>query len=249
MRRIFNQTMLPIFLGLLAGCASLEPFVQDFNIISIPQEQQLGMQLEAEIAKEMTVVEDAQLSSRVQSVGKRLVAGLLWHDFDYRFHVVKDDTPNAFTIPGGVVYVHTGLLKLVDDDSELAGVIGHEIGHAYRRHPSKALSRAYGVQYLSKLLFKKSDEQGKFRKLALDLAKGGVLSRYGRQDEYEADEAGFVLVRKAGYSTRGFLTFLGKIQKLEGTGRPIPFLSSHPPTPDRIARLESFERGTLQASL
>lgn len=240
------RNALPLFFAVFAGCATIEPFIQDFNIISLPQERELGANLEAEVAKAMPVIADnTQVSSRVQLIGKRLIAGLPRRDFDYRFHLVKDETPNAFTIPGGVIYVHTGLLKIAGDDSELAGVIGHEIGHAYKRHPSKTLSRAHGVQQLSQIIFKAPE--GKFRSLALDIAKGGILSKYGRQDEYEADEAGFVLVRKAGYLSRGLLTFLGKIQKLEGGGTPVPFLSSHPPTPDRIARLESFERGTLPA--
>lgn len=242
----YYRNALPLFLAVFAGCATIEPFIQDFNIISLPQERELGANLEAEVAKAMPVIADnTQVSSRIQLIGKRLVAGLPQRDFDYRFHLVKDETPNAFTIPGGVIYVHTGLVKIADDDSELAGVIGHEIGHAYKRHPSKTLSRAQGVQQLAQLIFKAPE--GKFRSLALDIAKGGILSKYGRQDEYAADETGFVLVRKAGYSSRGLLTFLGKIQKLEGGGAPVPFLSSHPPTPDRIARLESLERGTLPA--
>jgi predicted Zn-dependent protease len=110
------------------------------------------------------------------------------------------------------------------------------------------LSRAYGVQYLTQLLFKNSASAGKTKQLALDLAKGGLLSKYGRQDEYEADEMGFSILKRTGYPTRGLLTFLAKIQKLGG-GAPIPFLSSHPPTPERIARLEALERGQLAVNV
>lgn len=229
-----------ICLAMFAGCAYLEPLVQDINIISVPQEKEIGAQIELELAKEMKVLDGSALNQQVNAIGQRLVASLPHRDFDYRFHVIEDNTPNAFTIPGGVIYVHTGLIQFVSDDNELAGVLGHELGHAYERHPAKGLSRAYGVEYLAKLVFK-GDTEGTFKTLALGLAKGGILSKYSRQDEYEADEAGYFLLKKAGYDTRGLVRFLKKIMNLERGGSSLPFLSSHPPTPDRIARLESFQ--------
>ena len=106
------------------------------------------------------------------------------------------------------------------------------------------------MDYLAKLLFKTGDTDGKLKTLALELAKGGILSKYSRVDEYEADEIGYILVKKTGYSTSGLLRFLRKIMNLEAqSGRSIPFLSSHPPTPDRIARLESFERNGSDESI
>ncbi|MBI4358595.1 MAG: M48 family metalloprotease [Candidatus Omnitrophica bacterium] len=236
LNRVFAVLVLA---SVCAGCAYVEPFVQELNLISVPEEKEIGTKFEAEIAKEMPLVDDSVLNGRIQTMGERLLKGLPRRDFDYRFHIVQDKTPNAFTIPGGIIYVHTGLFDFTADDSELAGVLAHEIGHAYERHPAKAISRAYGVAYLSQLLFK--DPEGKSKKIALEIAKGGILSRYSRQDEYEADKVGYAIVKKAGYPTRGLVSFLRKIRKLEGSGAPMPFLSSHPPTLDRIARLESFE--------
>ncbi|MBI1978096.1 MAG: M48 family metalloprotease [Candidatus Omnitrophica bacterium] len=224
----------------LNSCAYVEPYVQEVNFVSVAQERSLGEQLETQIATEMALVKDPDVLGRVERIGKRLVQGLSRRDFDYRFHVLEDKTPNAFTIPGGVIYVHTGLLRFVSDDDELAGVLGHELGHAYERHPAKAITRMYGIEYLTNLLFKGT--QGQVKTLALTLAKGGILSRYSRVDEYRADEVGYILARKAGYDTSGLLRFLRKIQNLERGGVSIPFLNSHPPTPDRIARLESLGR-------
>ena len=237
---IFRK-FVPIVFLFFAGCATLEPYVQDLNFISVTQERELSTQIETEIQKEMVVVTDPEVNRYVQSIGEGLTAQLPRRDFDYRFRVVEDKTPNAFTIPGGAIYVHTGLLQMTDRN-ELAGVLGHEIGHAYARHPAKLISREYGVEYLSQLIFGK--QQGKMRNIMLSLAKGGILSRYNQQDEYRADEIGFALLRRAGLPTRGLLSFLGKIQRL-GSGAPIPFLSSHPPTPARMARLEAMERGQL----
>ena len=122
----------------LTGCASLEPFIRDINIISVPQEKEIGDQFEIEIAKEMTIVQDSAVNNRINAIGQKLLSGFPRRDFDYRFHVVEDKTPNAFTIPGGIIYVHTGLIGLTSDDSELAGVIGHELGHAYERTSSQS---------------------------------------------------------------------------------------------------------------
>ncbi len=237
-------------LVVFTGCASLEPYIRDINIISVPQEKEIGNQFEAEIAKEMTIVQDSIINNRIDAIGKKLLQGFLRRDFDYRFHVVEDKTPNAFTIPGGIVYVHTGLINSAGDDSELAGVLGHELGHAYKRHPAKGMTREFGIDYLTKLLFKDPSTQGQLKTITLSLAKGGILSKYSRQDEYEADEIGYLLVKKTGYSTSGLLRFLRKIMILEQqTGRSVPFLASHPPTPDRIARLESFERSSPSESI
>jgi predicted Zn-dependent protease len=97
------------------------------------------------------------------------------------------------------------------------------------------------VEFLTGLLFK--DPQGKFKTIALQLAKGGILTRYGREDERRADDMAYYLLGRAGFPTSGLLRFLKRLQSLERGGIPVPFLSSHPPTPERIARLESLERG------
>lgn len=241
-----NFSILLLSTILLTGCASLEPYVQEFNIISIPEEKQIGEKIAVEISKQMEIVKDPAPVGRVNAIGRQLVTALPQQDFQYEFYVVRDETPNAFTIPGGKIYVHTGLLDFVGDDSELAGVLGHELGHAYARHPAKGLSRQLGVEYLSGLLFK--DPQGKFRTLALQLATQGALTRYSREDERQADELGYTFLRRAGFRTDGLLRFLRRLLSIQGRGTPLPFLSTHPPTPERIARLEQLESGRVQVA-
>ena len=218
---------------LLAGCAYIEPLVEDFNVISIPQEQELGGQISRQVTREMPVIQDPSLNARVRSIGHQLVNALPRRDFEYRFYVIENKEPNAFTIPGGAIYVHTGLLQMTDDE-ELAGVIAHEIGHAFERHPAKALSRTLGAAYLTDLLLKGQKEQ--LKKLSFQLAEGGLLTRYSRQDEREADEVAFFLLQRARMNPEGLIRFLKRLQALERTS-PLPILSTHPPTPERIARL------------
>ena len=230
-----------LMLGLtLSGCAYVNPLIQDFNIVSVEQEKVLGDQVAGEIRKEMRIVSDAGLNLRVRRLGERLESALPPHPFDYQFYVVEDKTPNAFSVPGGGIYVHTGLLDFVDDDNQLAGVLAHEIGHMYERHPAKSLSRAYGIEQLSGLIFR--DNKNQFRTIAFQLAGGGFLMQYSREDELEADALAYQLLRRSGMPTNGLMRFLIKLNNLYGSGHSIPFMSTHPPTPERINRLEIMER-------
>lgn len=228
-----------------SGCAYVEPLVQDFNVVSVPQEVQLGEQVAGEVRQQMQISQDAALNAKVNAMGQRLVQALPQKDFTYQFYVVNDKSPNAFTIPGGKIYVHTGLLEFAKSDEEVAGVIAHEIGHAYQRHPAKSISRQYGVQTLTQILFKNSAAaQGQLKTIAVQIAQNSVLTHYGREDEYEADEAGFYILRRSGQSVKGLLSFFERLQQVQGKGGAFTkFLSTHPPTPDRIARLKALEAG------
>lgn len=235
-----NKKIAILLLVIFSGCAYVTPLVEQFNIVSPAQETQLGTQVAAQVAKEMKIISGTTEAAAVQRIGARLLTGLPRKDFDYKFYLVDDPAPNAFTIPGGSIYVHTGLFKLAADESEVAGVIAHEIGHAYDRHPAKAMSRQYGVDYLTKLLFK--ENAGQFKQISLQMAKQSLLLKYGRDEEFKADEIGYQLLKRTNYRTDGLVRFFRTLQSLEKKGASLTFLSTHPPTPERIARLEAMER-------
>lgn len=234
-----------LLLTALSGCAYLEPVVQDFNVVSVSEEIQIGEQTAAEVRKQMQISQDPSLNSKVTAIGQRLVQALPRKDFAYAFYVVNDKTPNAFTIPGGKIYVHTGLLDFAKSEAEVAGVIAHEIGHAYQRHPAKGISRQYGVQTLSQILFRgNAAAQSQLKQIAVQIAKNSILTHYGREDEFEADEAGFYILRRSGQNVTGLLSFFSRLQQLQGSGSKLTaFLSTHPPTPERITRLKALESG------
>jgi predicted Zn-dependent protease len=228
-----------LFLCVTAGCASLDNYVRAVNVVPVKDEVQIGTQMSTEVAKQMKILPATSPETvRVRSIGQKLVAALPKQDFTYQFDVVQDATPNAFTIPGAHIYVNTGLLSFADNDDQLAGVIAHEIGHAYERHPAKGMTRQYGFDYVAGLLFKQNQNQ--LKDMAVKLAKEGVLTKFGRSDENQADEISFLLLKKTGYSQDGLLMFFKKLSKIE-TKQSIPFLSSHPPTPERIARIEALK--------
>ncbi len=243
---MFRKSFIVFALVGFTGCAGISPLVEDFNVISVAQEQEMSTQMAAEISKQMTISNDPVLNQQVNQIGQRLVAALPDKQFNYEFRVVQDASPNAFTIPGAKIYVHTGLFKFVSDQNELAGVLAHEIGHAYERHPAKGMSRYIGVQTLSQLLFK--DQQNRLGNIAINIAQNGALMKYGRDDEREADELGFYLLKRAGYNPPdGLRRFLIKLDQLAKSGSGPSFLSSHPPTPERIARLQALENGQTGA--
>lgn len=225
----------------------MAPFVQDFNVVSVPDEVKIGEQAESEVAGQMALSKDAAVVNRVRSLGQRLVQALPHKDYNYEFFVVEDKTPNAFTIPGGKIYVHTGLLSFAANEEEVAGVMAHEIGHAYQRHPAKLISRQYGVQTLSQILFRGNKNQ--MQQVAGQIAQSSVLNYYGRGDEFEADETGFYILRRAGIPTRGLVSFFMRLQTLEQRGSILSILSSHPPTQERITRLQELETGRRQPTL
>ena len=117
--------------------------------MSVKEEKELGDRLALEIQQKVDMVNDPLIKAYVDEVGRRLVEESHDRRFDYRFYVVKEQTPNAFAIPGGHIFVTSGLIQFVDTEDELAGVIGHEIAHSVLRHIDKAMDRAKRLSLLT----------------------------------------------------------------------------------------------------
>lgn len=224
---------------LLGGCAT-GGLLGDFNLISPEQEEQLGMELSQEIARQETVIEDPALAGYVREIGQNLVSVSMDPSRDYRFYVLKQDQVNAFAIPGGHLYVMTGLIEAADNEAELAAVMAHELGHAEERHPTESLSRQMGVQLLMEMIL--GENPGQLSQLASNLVATGGLRAYSRSAELEADRIAVHLLNRAGYDPAALNSFFGKLAALEqqsGGGGPV-FFSTHPPTPDRIGQAEQL---------
>src|SRR5688572_14576104 len=151
------------------------------------------------------------------------------NEFGYEVKIIKDDaTLNAFATPGGHIYVYTGLIKKLDNEDQLAGVLGHEIAHADRRHTSKALERQYGLSVLLSILLGENQNQ------LVEIGAGLATLKFGRDAEVEADSYSVEYLADTKYTCDGAAEFFKKMQSEEQAGRPPVFLSTHPNDEDRI---------------
>ena len=233
--KFLKRLFLPVLtlVALMSGCAVNQSAVGGFNLISVPEEKELGAKFAQEIEKQHKVVQDPQVQSYIDGVGKRLLTGVRKEEFPYSFKVVQDESINAFAVPGGYTYVNTGLIKAAESEAELAAVMAHEINHVVARHSTRQMTQQYGYNLIAGLLL---GNQGELSKLAADLfGKAGGLY-YSREMETQADILGVETMHKAGYNPQGMVTFFKKLAAVGGgdPGKIANFFSSHPGTQERI---------------
>jgi len=237
--KLFLFLALAGILLVVAGCMIVtNPATKRKDIILIDdaQEVEIGRQVAAKVEKRYQVSRDPKLNSWVKEIGQRLAAVSERKNLEFEFKVLERKEINAFALPGGFIYVNKGLLAMVDDDSELAGVLGHEIGHITARHGIKKLQNQIGYSLLISILFKNNDTTRRIIDTAFTLISLG----YSREDEFEADKLSVIYTYKAGYNPEGMVKFLQKLKQMEKR-EPLEietFLSTHPPTSERIKRIK-----------
>ncbi len=208
--------------------------VQVFQLsnMSDQQEVKLGRKINQQLVEnEITLSDNSQLNAYVDRIGQRLVPYSDRPNLSYTFQVVEDDSINAFATMGGFVYINTGLIATADNESELASVVAHEIGHIASRHAVEQMrQRAIAQGLLSAAGLDESNAV----QIGVELA---VSRPNSRQDELEADERGLRMLRQAGYAPIGMVTFMEKLQRQGGA--PPSFLSTHPATGERIQALKA----------
>jgi predicted Zn-dependent protease len=216
----------------VAGCAA----VSQFNIVSEPQELEMGAQFAAQLEDELEFVNDAEVVGYVDRLGQSLARASKRSNIPYKFHVVKDDDVNAFAVPGGYLYVNRGLIEAADNESELAGVIGHEIGHVVGRHSARQMSQQYGLQMIAGVAL--GQNPGMLAQMTAGLLANGAMMRYSRDMESEADALGVDELYAAGYDPNGIATFFDKLEAMHGGsggGAVAKYFSSHPDPGARAA--------------
>lgn len=206
------------------------------NLFTVDQDRALGAQVAHEIdsnSREYPLLDSNQYKSVYQYLYKVrdniLNSGKVdfKDEFTWRLRIIKDDsTLNAFCTPGGYIYVYTGLLKFLDSEDQLAGVLGHEIGHADMRHSTRQMTTMFGVQVLLDVLA--GD------RAALKQVTGALIGlKFSRTHETEADERSVTYLCPTKYNADGGAGFFEKIQALGGARQP-EFLSTHPDPGNRI---------------
>lgn len=215
------------------GCAAF----RNLNILTAQDEQTLGEEFDREITAQAEVVNDPLILRYVEELTQRLVAVCKRRDIPYHVRVLASEEVNAFAVPGGYLYVNLGLLRAAKNESELAGVLAHEIGHVVARHGAKQLTKQYGIEILVRMATGSDPTlTEQIVGTVLQVGATGLLLKYSREDESEADRLAVQNVYDAGIDPNGLATFFETLLR-EGDGKPSrieTMLSTHPPTPQRI---------------
>ena len=161
-------------------------------------------------------------------------------DININFHVVDDpNTVNAFAIPGGDIYIYSGLLLQADTESEVVGVLGHEVAHVTERHIAERLVQTYGIQTLASVAL--GNNPGMLTQMLAGVAAQGYVLKYGRDQESEADRTGLKYTIDAGYDPQGMVTFF---QQSSPKTRPAARPPSSPRTRTRATALKTSRIGS-----
>ncbi len=226
--------------GLLtASCASSGINQGDVNLISLEEEWELGRKLEADLAQQLDLSRDSVVNGYVQRLGQRIVGQTEMARLPWKFHVVNDPQVNAFNIPGGHVYVNTGLIAAADSVAELAGVMSHEIAHGVARHGTEQLTRVYGLNILAGVLL--GNDPATYQRILAQVAGGGAVAHYARGAEREADQLGVRYMYDARYHPDGMVEMFQELlrRRQRQPSSVERFFSTHPLTEDRIRDVQA----------
>jgi len=237
----------------LGGCSTNPATGQQiFTLMSPEEERQIGAEQHPKILAEFGgVYDDNAIQAYVAGIGARLVANSEQSQLPFTFTVLDSPVVNAFALPGGYVYVTRGLLALADSEAELAGVIGHEIGHVTARHGAQQQGRAVWVGLGAAILGAAIGDRGAAD--LLNLGGGLILRGYSREQEFEADSLGLRYLARAGYQPDAMASFLARLRdksKLDaevlGSGSDpdeYSLMATHPRTIDRVQEARAASIG------
>jgi len=210
--------------------------------LSVEQEIALGLQSAPEMIREMGgEVRDAKLNAYIDEVGNKIVSKTEAGNspFQFEFYLLADQkTVNAFALPGGQIFITAGLYKLLKSEDQLAGVLGHEIGHVINRHGSEHLAKAELTQQLvmATQVGTGGYDQGMIAQYVGQMAN----LKYGRDDEIESDEYGVKYLIEAGYDPKAMIEVMEILNEAAGKQRSPEFLSSHPNPENRIQKIKEY---------
>jgi predicted Zn-dependent protease len=254
LRRVFGIVLLA---ALLWGCAEV-PITGRQSLHLVPESELLTLSLQQynEVLQKSKLSTDNQKVAMVRRVGNRVAKAAesflaesghqdLIKDFQWQFNLIEDDeTANAWVMPGGKAAVYTGILPFTQDETGLAVVLGHEVGHALANHGNERMSQELlknmGGMALSVALTSQPQMTQELAMAAFGAgASIGVLLPYSRLQESEADHIGLILMARAGYDPREAIPFWQRMNKAPGS-RPPELLSTHPAPETRITNIQAL---------
>ena len=220
-----------------AGCGSVG--LGGAGSISLDQEWQLGQQMAAQVEQSVQLVRDPQALAYVRMVGERIHAVTPLARYPFDFEIVNDSSVNAFSIPGGHVYINTGLIAQADKVDMLAGVMAHEISHIVHRDVLKQVQQQQEISTIGSILL--GQNPNALSQIVAQVLAGGAMAHFSRGDEKAADDAGLQFMTAAGYDPHGMLDMFQKLLALDrgGNSSVARFFQDHPGTQDRINDITS----------
>lgn len=221
----------------ILGAASLSP----------EEERVLGKKFRLMVQSRLPMISDPDVVSYVEQVGRKILAQAGPQFFEYKFYVISDEALNAFAAPSGLLFVHSGMIEAMDSESELAGIMAHEIAHVVARHIARRMERMQRLSIITMAgalagIFLGGGKAGEAIATGA-LATSSTLSlKYSREDEEEADRMAFKWIEAAGYDVRGLISTFKKIRRHRFLGSPtVPsYMSTHPVLEERIGYLEDL---------
>ena len=224
----------------LAGCAIFQGI--QVSLLSTEQEIELGQQVSAEVEKQENLLDNTEIQAYVREIGQRLASVSPRQDVKYTFKVIDaPDKVNAFALPGGFMYVYTGLMRVLENEAELAGVMAHEIAHVAGRHHGESMTRQFGYSLIMSIVL--GEDPNALAKLGTELLGAAGAMYYSRDNEREADQLGMKFLFETGYKPEAMLSVMQKLadeDRRRGGTRSLPIFASHPPTEERSQRLQEL---------
>jgi predicted Zn-dependent protease len=214
------------------------------SAMTTQEERELGQKILQEVRKIWPLVQDPGPRDYIARIGKRVLATMEPQPFEYEFYVLNTPDINAFAVPGGKVFINSGLILMVDREDELAGVMAHEIGHVVGRHIARQSEQGMklGLATLGALLagIFLGPQAAAALGVTAQAASATVMLRYSREYEEEADYLGMKFMERAGYDPLAMITMLKKIRRVSGpaSSDPPPYLLTHPAAELRMENLE-----------
>jgi predicted Zn-dependent protease len=230
-------------LSLVVAACATNPVTgkRELSLVSEQQEIQMGQEGAQQVAQEIGLIKDQALQNYVQGVGAALAAKSERPNLPWTFRVVDDPSPNAFALPGGFIFVTRGLLDLMNNEAELASVVGHEIGHVTARHSVQQMSQQQIAQLALGVGSILSPTVAQFGGVASQ-GLGLLFLKYGRDDERQADDLGFRYALGQGYDVRYMDDVFRSLQRLGEASKqsPLPtWLATHPGEAERIQTIDA----------
>ena len=234
-------------LGVSAVLAAKQPKLKNlkpgFNMFSKEQDVQLGKESAAEVEKQMQIVTDSKISSLIESIGKRLLQApeAEAQTYAFSFKVVNEPSINAFALPGGPTFTHTGLIAAADNESQIAGVLAHEISHVVLRHGTSNVSKANLLQIPAMLggALGGGGMLGQLAQLGVGLGANSLMLKFSRNAESDADLLGTRIMHRVGYNPIEMARFFEKLEAETGKqGKVAQFFSDHPNPGNRVASVQ-----------